>query len=702
MDKNTLIGLLLMGLVIFGFMWLNPATPEEQTGKQATESITKDDNAGAATLTDSISAEEAEAIKAAVRQYGKAEDIEGKQITSLASENVKLTVDGESLDGEVQMNDTVLSIASLRKPATADLRLLHNAAIRDLRKAIDTIGRYSNFVAFIDGDSTTVKLQNDLLAIDLSTKGGGIARAKLKEYTTYSEGKHVPAVLFENDNNAYGFVLNTDTQRFDTHDFFFTPVQENDSTVLMKLEFGKGVYFGIRYTLPANSYLVRMEVVQQNMNTVIPTNIATLDFHWYQKAARHEMGEMFEERNSGIFYKYYGENGDVDNLSETGSDKESISDRLKWIGFKDQFFSCILIADKYFLGTNNLRSEVIDDDSPYHKDFMKDLWAESSFEYSSTNPAPVAFHFFFGPNDYRLLRSYDELISPEEDLKLTEVIPLGWKMFRWINTGIIIPVFNFLGSLDLNYGIIILLLTILIKLVLFPLTWKSYSSQAKMRVLAPDIKEINDKYPGQENALKRQQKTMELYSRAGANPMSGCLPLLLQMPILIAMFSFFPSCIELRGEPFLWADDLSAPDVILSWDAHIPLVSTFFGNHLSLFCLLMTAVNIIYTYINMKANPSNNSMPGMKWMMYLMPVMFLVFFNNYSAGLSYYYFLSLLITIVQTYAFRFFIKEEKVRAKMAENAKKPKKKSGFMARLEEAQRQQQAMLREQQKRKGGK
>ncbi|MDD5870955.1 MAG: membrane protein insertase YidC, partial [Bacteroidales bacterium] len=273
------------------------------------------------------------------------------------------------------------------------------------------------------------------------------------------------------------------------------------------------------------------------------------------------------------------------------------------------------------------------------------------------------------------------------------------KMFRWINTGIIIPVFNFLGTLDLNYGIIILLLTIFIKVILFPLTYKSYSSQAKMRFLAPDIKAINDKYPGQDNALKRNQKMMELYNLAGANPMSGCLPMLLQMPILIAMFSFFPSCIELRGEPFLWAEDLSAPDVIWSWDVHIPIISTFFGNHLSLFCLLMTAVNIVYTYLNMQANPSNNSMPGMKWMMYLMPVMFLVFFNNYAAGLSYYYFLSLLITIGQTYAFRFFLKEDKMRARMAERAKKPKKKSGFMARLEEAQRQAQAAQRAQQQRK---
>jgi YidC/Oxa1 family membrane protein insertase len=226
-------------------------------------------------------------------------------------------------------------------------------------------------------------------------------------------------------------------------------------------------------------------------------------------------------------------------------------------------------------------------------------------------------------------------------------------------------------------------------------------SQAKMRVLAPEIKEINDKYPGKENAMVRQQKTMELYSKAGASPFSGCLPMLLQMPILIAMFTFFPSCIELRGESFLWAKDLSAPDAIFSWDVQIPFISSTFGNHVSLFCLLMTVTNIIYTRINMQNQAQTSSMPGMKMMMYLMPVMFLFFFNDYASGLSYYYFLSLLITIIQTYSFRFIVDEEKVRAQMKENAKKPRKKSGFMARLEEAQRQQQAMLREQEKRKKG-
>lgn len=694
MDKNTILGLLLMGAVIFGFTWLN--APDESQVSKSNEEVAKEKSSEMSLVGDSISAKEWSNIVAVVKQYGKQTD--NGEVT-LANENVNLTVAGDELKGSVACGDTVFAVDDLKKTAAPDSRLITNAALANLRTAVSSFTKYSNFVKFVSGDSTTVKLKNNLLDIDIATKGGMISRVELLNYTAYSNGKNGPAVLFENNNNSYSFVLNTHTQRYDTKDFYFTPIVENDSTVLMKLEFEKSVSFGIRYTLPNDSYKVRMEVVQQNMDAIIPTNIANMDFQWSQMVQRHERGEMFEERNSALYYKYLG--GDTDYLSETSSDNEDIEDKLKWVAFKDQFFSCVLIADSYFLGTNELSSKVIDKESPLHKNYMKDLSVSSQLDYSSSNPKPAAFTFFFGPNEYKLLDKYSE-VANDEDLELTRLIPLGWSMFRWINTIIIIPIFNFLGTLDLNYGIIILILTFFIKLILFPLTYKSYSSQAKMRVLAPDIKAINDKYPGQENALKRQQKTMELYNQAGANPMSGCLPMLLQMPILIAMFSFFPSCIELRGESFLWADDLSAPDIIYSWDAHIPFISTFFGNHISLFCLLMTAVNIIYTYINMQSNPSNNSMPGMKWMMYLMPVMFLVFFNNYAAGLSYYYFLSLLITIAQTYAFRFIIKEDKVRAKMAENAKKPKKKSGFMARLEEAQRQAQAAQREQEKRRNKK
>ena len=692
MDRNTILGLVLMGVVIFAFSWLN--SPSEEELKATAETQTEQKESASVAVVDSLSATELAEIKTIVAQYGKKSD--DGVATTLRHGDVVLTLAGDELAGTVKAGGKEFSLDDLAKPAADSVRLVFNSAVKAVRLAVGEASKYSDFARFVSGDSTTVRLQNDLVAVDLSTKGGVVSRVELKKYTAYSEGKTVPAVLFENENNAYSFILNNDTQRFDTHDFYFTPVVENDSTVLMKLQFESNVSFGIRYTLKKDSYMVKMDVVQENMNTVIPTHMATMDFEWRGRLQRHERGEMFEERNSGLYYKYNG--GDTDYLSETSDDEEEIADKLKWIGFKDQFFSTVLIADSYFLGTSNLRSTPVDKDSPDYKKYMKDLEVVSSLEYSSSNTTAASFTFVFCPNEYSLLDTYSEAFG-DDDLELTRLIPLGWKMFRWINTGIIIPVFNFLGTLDLNYGIIILLLTIFIKVILFPLTYKSYSSQAKMRFLAPDIKAINEKYPGQDNALKRNQKMMELYNLAGANPMSGCLPMLLQMPILIAMFSFFPSCIELRGEPFLWAEDLSAPDVIWSWDVHIPIISTFFGNHLSLFCLLMTAVNIVYTYLNMQANPSNNSMPGMKWMMYLMPVMFLVFFNNYAAGLSYYYFLSLLITIGQTYAFRFFLKEDKMRARMAERAKKPKKKSGFMARLEEAQRQAQAAQRAQQQRK---
>ncbi|MDI9537286.1 MAG: membrane protein insertase YidC, partial [Bacteroidota bacterium] len=262
---------------------------------------------------------------------------------------------------------------------------------------------------------------------------------------------------------------------------------------------------------------------------------------------------------------------------------------------------------------------------------------------------------------------------------------------------LIIPIFNFFGKYISNYGIIILLLTIVIKIILLPFTFKSYMSTAKMRVLKPQIDEINEKIPA-DKAMERQQATMNLYQRAGVNPMSGCLPMLLQMPILFAMFSFFPASIELRQESFLWAKDLSSYDPIVSWDVYIPFITPYFGNHISLFCLLMTITNIIYTKINMSSQGNSQQMPMMKWMMYLMPVMFLFIFNDYASGLSYYYFISLLITIGQTYLFRLFVDEDKLLKQLEANKKKPKKKSGFMARLEEAQRIQQQQLKQQKKR----
>ena len=692
MDKNTIYGLLLMAAVFFGFMWL---TPRNEADKTPADDKSATQQEAPATGPDHLTDVEREWLVNNIREHGETAVLgDSTRIFRINENGVDLTVRGDSVYGNVTVEGHVLdwgtvSRADLTKMTPAEQR----KAIEAVRNISLSMGRYGKFAKFLTGENKVVKLENDVLALQLSTKSGSITRAELKKYDTeYNSDENRndrrPVVIFEGKSNTMDFKLPL-PQEISTSELYFTPKMLNDSTVLMALDVTPDAYWGIEYTLPkGDSYVVKMRVVQKAMADIAQSNNRNLGLSWHQDIRRQEKGRMFEERNSGLYYKFAG--GSVENLSESKNDSEDRKAKIKWIGFKNQFFSTVIVSKRPF-NTADFDSKVLKG-----SDYLKSLTTEAVVnDYDWRAECPAQFDLFIGPNLYPLLSSLDHKIQTDEDLKMTRLIPLGWSVFRWINTGVIIPIFNFLGGFISNYGIIILIMTIFIKLVLFPLTYKSYMSSAKMRVLAPDIKAINEKYPGNDNAMKRQHKTMELYSRAGANPMSGCLPMLLQMPILFAMFSFFPSCIELRGQSFLWAHDLSAPDAIISWSGNIPLVTEYFGNHISLFCLLMTGTNIIYTYINMQNSPGQ--MPGMKWMMYLMPVFFMIFFNNYAAGLSYYYFLSLLITIIQTYAFRAIVKEEKVRAVMAENAKKPKKKSGFMARLEEAQRQQQAMMREQQK-----
>lgn len=546
---------------------------------------------------------------------------------------------------------------------------------------------YVDFAPFAEGEEQTLTLSNPQVSLTFSTLGGRLSQAVLNEYSTYDS---LPLMLFNEANNDYGFIFKTQGRTISTADLYFVPELSADKrTLAMKLPFENGSTFEVRYTLPEEGYMLDMKIYQNGMEKILPRNTVDLDMYWTQKLRRQERGRMFEERNSALYYKFVG--SDVERLSETEDEHESLSTGLKWIGFKNQFFSSVLIADHKFNGAR-LESTVLPEDNVYLKNYK----AETTVDYDPTTAEGPSFRFFLGPNLYPLLKSYDKGLDSDDKLQLPKLIPLGYKFFRWINTGIIIPIFTFLGKFFTNYGVIILLMTIIIKAVLMPLTFKSYMSSARMRVLKPQIEEINAKYPGQDKALDRQRATMELYRNAGVNPMSGCLPLLLQMPILLAMFAFFPSSIELRQQSFLWADDLSSYDAIFSWDAYIPIITPYFGNHISLFCLLMTITNILYTKINMDSTGGGQQMPGMKFMMYLMPLMFLFIFNNYASGLSYYYFVSLLITIIQTYIFRKCINEEKVLAKLKENQKKPRKKSGFLARLEEAQRQQQAALKRQQ------
>lgn len=691
MDKNTLLGLLLMAACLFGFMYFNKPSDEEIARRKAEQeqlaAKQKAENETAViSLIDSISSSEASALTSAVLTAGH-RNADGSY--TLFDDSANLTADSTGVRGTVKAAAADADIADIIAGRTAALTPEQKSeAFANVRRIIAQAQKYKSFARHLGGTNDSVTIENDLMKVTFATRGGIVSQVELKKYMTELTETPTPIKLFTDASDGYSFTLTTSDQRFDTREFNFTPVVENDSTVAMMLDLGNGAQWGIRYTVHKTKYLVKMDIVQTGMNAILPASTSTIDLSWHQKMGRNEKGRTFEERNSGILYKFIGEG--PDDLSSNGNDSEQLTGRIKWVAFKNQFFSSVLIADEY-MATADLNSIEIKNDR-----FLKDMSMRSSIPYTIADGTPTGFCFYFGPNDYPLLSSLDDEIGDGEDLSLTRLVPLGWGIFRWINQYVIIPVFTFLGKFISDYGIIILLLTVFIKIILFPFTFKSFKSQARMRVLAPEIKEINDKYPAQEDALKRQQETMALYSRAGASPFSGCLPMLLQMPVLIAMFSFFPSAIELRGQSFLWVHDLSAPDYIFA----LPFTIPFYGDHVSLFCLLMTVVNIVYTRINMQNQPGGASMPGMKWMMYLMPVMFLFFFNDYAAGLSYYYFLSLLITIVQTWIFRKVVDEKKVRAEMLANAKKPRKKSGFMARLEEAQRQQQAALRQQQKGNG--
>lgn len=688
---------LVVTAVFFGMMLLMPKK-DDSTKKVEQQTETEQDNSPV-----TISDAEMALVPSIVREIGVRDTTGGRESFSYVTDNVALRVADGRLSGTVSVDSFAVDIDSAfirHFPVEMNVtqqNLAYNTLVMELKE----IGVYRKFASLRKPvpSADSIGIHNDVLALEFDTHGGIISRATLLDpkYKTYFASKTDKnkidsaqvQVFSPADKASYWLNIDYNDNYVATRHLYFTPRQYGDSVVEMTVDLGDGARWGYRYTLPqGDSYVVRMDVIQQNTQNVLPQNTTQIKMSWMMDMPRLERGLTFEERNSGIYYRYNGES--PDNINGNSSKVEDLRHTVQWLAFKDQFFSTIMLPRKGFLSCKVQQDAFKVQPDATH---IKHLAADMDLPYSPSEEVAASIDIFIGPNLYPLLKGIDDELASDDGLSLTRVIPLGWSWLRWINTLIVIPVFTFLSGLNLNYGIIILLLTIFIKLIIFPFTYKSYLSQAKMRLLAPEIKEINDKYPGKENAMVRQQKTMALYSRAGASPFSGCLPLLLQMPILIAMFSFFPSCIELRGQSFLWVQDLAAPDVIFTLPFSIP----FYGKEVSLFCLLMTVTNIIYTRINMKNQPSSSSMPGMKWMMYLMPVMFLFFFNSYPAALSYYYFLSLLITIIQTWVFRRCVNEEKLRRKMAENAAKPKKKSGFMARLEEAQRKQQAALREQQK-----
>ncbi len=551
---------------------------------------------------------------------------------------------------------------------------------------------FGAFAPFTSQDNKTTIVENELLTLCFSNKGGRVSQVLLKNYTAYNDS--LPLSLFRDDEQSLNFTIITQNNRIlSTKDLFFTAqeivtLEDGSQQLTMRLQPTDEAYLDFVYTLRSNSYLVDMRIVAHNMHTVLASNMRSLETQWEQWIPQQENGRKFEERYATLQYMFTDH--DVENLSESKKDEKRISNRLRWIAYKDQFFSTVLIADDAFTSTE-LLSEPLKKNSGYVKRYN----AKTSIGFDPTGAEPTNLHWYFGPNHYNTLKSFNHGVEKSERWNLQELVPLGWKIVAWINRILVIPMFDLFSSWGMHIGWVILLMTLVIKLIILPFTFTSYRSTAKMRVLKPQIDAINEKFPP-EKMQERQQATMALYQKAGVSPLSGCLPMLFQFPVLMAMFWFFPTAIELRGQSLFWAQDLSTYDAVITWTANIPLISWFFGNHISLFCLLMTVANLGYTIINMQSQATDPNMKFMKWMMYLMPVFFMYIFNDYAAGLSYYYLLSLAITILQTYIFRWSINDEKLLAEMQRKQAKNEKKqpSGLMARLEKMQREQQRQMRE--------
>jgi len=635
MDKNTWIGFLLIAGIIVGFSMLNRPSKEELAERQR--------------LNDSI---------ALARQL----EHEAAQIAAAISEEQADRSAAEAADKEQGSEG-----ASLQERLQAT---------------------YGDFALSAQGDEDFVTLENEKVRLTFTTKGGRLYRAELKEYKAYGDTVN-DLHLFTGDESNMAFTLITANNRIiSTQNLYFEP-QTADSVLVMRLKTAaEDAYLDFVYTLPANEYMFSFDIVPHQMEQVLAQNVSTIEMQWRQKVPQQEKGRQFEERYAQL--QYMDLSGDISNLSEKKNARKKEAGRLRWIAYKDQFFSTVLISDEGF-SSSELESEQMNKYSGYIKEY--NTTTALNFDLRK----PVHLRFYTGPNHYNTLKAYDEGLDKSERLHLKSLVPLGWKIVSWVNVILVIPMFDLFTSWGLHIGLIILLMTIVIKIIILPFVFKSYQSTAKMRVLKPQIDEINAKFPP-EKMQERQQATMALYQKAGVSPMSGCLPMLFQMPVVMAMFWFFPTAIELRGKSFLWADDLSTYDSIISWSTPIWGI----GDHLSLFCILFTVVNVAYTYITMQTQASGNdpSQKMMKWMMYLMPLMFFFIFNDYAAGLSYYYLLALFFSIMQTMIFRWTTDDEKILREMEENAKKKanaKPASGLMGRLQKMQQEQLKQAREQAK-----
>ena len=578
------------------------------------------------------------------------------------------------------------SIAQVQQ-READLRAKAEAALANEQKQ-SLYDSTSLFFQALHGTDELVTIQNDVAQLTLNTKGGTICKSVLKDYM--EQDKKTPITLFRGEDVNLNFLFYNQRETILTENYYFTPVDRTDSTVTMRLQADSASYIDFRYAMHPGSYLVDFSIQAVGMDGKLASTNKHVDIEWSQRARQLEKGYTYENRLAELTYKRAGEG--TDNLSANGDDQEDVVEPVTWIAFKNQFFSSVLITDANFEKTS-LSSKMEAKESGYIKDYA----AEMNTAFDPTGQQPTQMYFYFGPNHYKTLSALDN--DRVEDWDLNKLVYLGWPIIRWVNKWIIINIFDWLQGWGLSMGVVLLLLTVIVKIVIYPTTWKTYMSSAKMRVLKPKIDEINQKYPKQEDAMKKQQEIMGLYSQYGVSPMGGCLPMLLQMPIIIALFMFIPSAIELRQQSFLWADDLSTYDAFI----HFPFRIPFLGSHLSLFCVLMTVTQILNTKFMMQQQDTgaNPQMAAMKWMSYLMPIMFLFILNEYPSGLNYYYFISTLVSVLTTIILRKTTNEEKLLAQLEANKKDPKqmRKTGFAARLEAMQKQAEEMQRQQQQQK---
>ncbi|MDO4211724.1 MAG: membrane protein insertase YidC, partial [Bacteroidales bacterium] len=564
---------------------------------------------------------------------------------------------------------------------------------------VDSTAVFYNHLASKAEKTQPVVLKNDKVEVTINPAGGLVSSVNLREYKSYDEyhngGTKALPLYTEKDAKA-SFTFETKEENILTSDYVFTAENVTDSTVTMALHGQHGELLAFDYKLTGD-YMVNLDVRTQGMSKAFSPKTKTFSIDWQDQVAQHEKGYYFENMYSTLTYKLT--DGDTEKLKEQGNETEDAEGTVRWVAFKNQYFSsCMIAAD----GFNNaeFESEQCEEGSGYLKSYKANL--EASFD--PTGKTATRLQYYFGPNNFRLLQSMDDYSVTGKDLELEDLVYLGWPLVRWINRFFTLYVFDFLTAVNLPMWLVLLLITLLLRVIVYGPTRKSFLSSAKMRVLRPKVEEINKKYPGDENNMKRQQEMMTLYNQYGASPMGGCLPMLIQMPIWIAMFNFVPNAIELRQQSFLWADDLSAYDSLISWNTEIWGI----GDHLSLFCILFCGTNILYSYMSMRqqkdmmaGNPEQaQQMKMMQWMMYLMPLMFFFMFNKYSAGLNYYYFISLLFSALTMWFLRRTTDDEKLLAKLEayreKNKNNPAKKAGGLAaRLQALQEEPQKLLDEQ-------